>query len=238
MANAAIDVEAARELGITVCGTRSLVSPPAELTWALILAVTRNLCQEDRAVRDGGWQHTIGPELEGRTLGVIGLGRLGSRVATIGKAFGMHVLAWSQNLDPQAAAALGVEAAGKDELLAVADVVTLHLRLSPRSRGVIGAAELRTMRPTAYLINTSRGPLVDESALIDALRERRIAGAGLDVFDVEPLPVDHPLRSLPNVVLTPHIGYVTTGSYQRFYGDAVDDVAGWLEGAPVRVLNA
>lgn len=236
MANAAIDFEAARDLGITVCGTASPPGPPAELTWALILAVTRNVCREDQAVREGGWQHTIGPELAGRTLGVIGLGRLGSRVAAFAKAFDMRVLAWSANLDPAVAAAAGAEAVSKQTLLTDSDVVTLHLRLSDRTRGIIGAAELAAMRPTAYLVNTSRGPLVDEQALVAALRSERIAGAGLDVFDTEPLPVDHPLRSLPNVVVTPHLGYVSTGTYATYFREAVEDIAAWLEGAPVRVL--
>jgi len=236
MANAAIDMQAAKDLGITVCGTASPAAPPAELTWALILAVTRNVCREDQAVRAGGWQHTIGPELEGRTLGVIGLGRLGSRVAAFGKAFDMRVLAWSANLDPAVAAAAGAEAVSKQTLLEDSDVVTLHLRLSDRTRGIIGAADLATMRPTSYLVNTSRGPLIDEQALVEALRTGQIAGAGLDVFETEPLPVDHPLRGLTNVVLTPHLGYVSTGGFATYYREAVEDIAAWLEGSPVRVL--
>ncbi|MBA2730169.1 MAG: D-2-hydroxyacid dehydrogenase family protein [Euzebyaceae bacterium] len=236
MANTAIDMEAAKDLGITVCGTASPPGPPAELTWALILAITRNVCREDQAVRAGGWQHTIGPELEGRTLGVIGMGRLGSRVAAFGKAFGMRLLAWSTNLDPAAAAAVGAEAVSKQTLLADADVVTLHLRLSDRTRGIIGAADLATMRPTAYLVNTSRGPLIDEQALVQALRAGQIAGAGLDVFETEPLPLNHPLRCMPNVVVTPHLGYVSTGSYATYYREAVEDIAAWLAGSPVRVL--
>jgi phosphoglycerate dehydrogenase-like enzyme len=236
MANAAIDLQAARDLGITVCGTASPPAPPAELTWALILAITRNVCREDRAVRAGGWQHTIGPELAGRTLGVIGMGRLGSRVAAFGKAFGMRLLAWSANLDPAAAEAAGAEPVSKQELLGDSDVVTLHLRLSDRTRGIIAAPDFAMMRPTAYLVNTSRGPLVDEPALVEALRSGRIAGAGLDVFDTEPLPADHPLRSLPNVVVTPHLGYVSTGGYQTYFREAVEDIAAWLEGSPVRVL--
>jgi len=236
MANAAIDLQAARDLGITVCGTASPPAPPAELTWALILAITRNVCREDRAVRAGGWQHTIGPELAGRTLGVIGMGRLGSRVAAFGKAFGMRLLAWSANLDPAAAEAAGAEPVSKQELLGDSDVVTLHLRLSDRTRGIIGAADLATMRPTAYLVNTSRGPLIDEQALVQALRAGQIAGAGLDVFETEPLPLNHPLRCMPNVVVTPHLGYVSTGSYATYYREAVEDIAAWLAGSPVRVL--
>ena len=238
MANATIDMDAAREHGVTVCGTGGLASPTAELAWGLILAVTRHIGAEDRAVREGGWQHTIGPELAGRTLGVVGLGRLGSRVARIAQAFEMRVIAWSENLTPEAARAAGAEYVGKEELLARADVVTIHLRLGDRTRGLIGARELGLMKPGAVLVNTSRGPIVDEEALLEALGDGTIAGAGLDVFDVEPLPRDHPLRSAPNTVLTPHIGYVSTGSYEVFYREAVEDVAAFLRGRPVRVLNA
>jgi phosphoglycerate dehydrogenase-like enzyme len=236
MANASIDLEAARELGITVCGTGGLASPTAELTWALILGLTRRVHEEDRAIREGRWQHTIGPELAGRTLGIIGLGRLGTRVAGIARAFEMEVLAWSQNLDPAHAEAVGVQAVARDELLSRADVVTIHLRLSERTRGLIGAAELALMRPTAYLVNTSRGPIVDEAALVAALRSGALAGAALDVYDTEPLPADHPLRSTPNTLLTPHIGYVSTGSYEIYYRDAVEDIAAFLHGESVRVL--
>jgi phosphoglycerate dehydrogenase-like enzyme len=236
--NVAIDVAAAGELGILVCGTDSLVSPTAELTWGLLLALARHIPFEDRALRGGGWQTTIGPELEGRTLGVIGLGRLGSRVATVARAFGMDVIAWSANLRAADAAALGVRAVALSELLETADVVTIHTRLSERTRGLIGAAELAAMRPDALLVNTSRGPIVDEDALVAALHAGQIAGAALDVFDVEPLPVDHPLRTAPNTVLTPHLGYVSTGSYRVFYGGAVEAIAAWRAGAPVRVLHA
>lgn len=235
-ANTAIDLEAARELGVTVSGTGGLAAPTYELTWALILAVTRSVPAEDRRVRDGGWQQAIGPELAGRTLGVIGLGRLGSRVAALGRAFEMDVVAWSQNLDPEAARAQGVVPVTKEELLARADVVTIHLRLSERSRGLIGAAELATMKPTAYLVNTSRGPIVDQDALLEALHAGTIAGAGLDVFDLEPLPADHPLREAPRTVLTPHIGYVSLGNYEVFFRDAVEDVAAYLRGKPIRTL--
>jgi phosphoglycerate dehydrogenase-like enzyme len=236
-ANAAIDMDAARELGIVVAGTGALASPTVELTWALILAVCRNVCAEDRRMREGGWQHTIGLELEGRTLGVAGLGRLGSRVAAIGRAFGMEAIAWSQNLRREVAAAQGVEAVGKEELFRQADVVTIHLKLSERSRAVVGAAELAAMKPTAYLVNTSRGPIVDEAALVQALRARSIAGAALDVYDVEPLPADHPLRTLPNTVLTPHLGYVSRGNYELFFRGAVECIAGHLRGEPVGVLS-
>lgn len=237
MKNAAIDVAAARERGVLVSGTRSRQEAPAELTWALVLAVTRNLVAEDAAVRAGGWQTTIGPELSGRTLGVLGLGRLGSRVAGYGRAFGMKVLGWSANLDPKHARELGVEPVALDDLLRRADVVTVHLMLSDRTRGLIGARELALIGPDGYLVNTSRGPIVAEPALVDALYAGTIAGAGLDVFDVEPLPAGHPLRTAPRTVLAPHLGYVSTDTYRTFFADAVEDVAGWLAGTPVRVLS-
>jgi phosphoglycerate dehydrogenase-like enzyme len=237
MANAAIDMDATRDLGITVSGTGIPVHPTSELTWGLILAVTRNITVEDARMREGGWQHTIGMELGGRTLGVVGLGRQGSRVAAIGKAFEMEVVAWSQNLDPEHARSQGVEPVTKEQLLERSDVVTLHLRLSDRTRGIIGATDLARMKHTAFLINTSRGPLVDEAALLGALDKGVIAGAGLDVYDTEPLPPGHALRSAPNTVLTPHIGYVSEGSYEVFYRDAVEDIAGFLDGSPPRVLN-
>jgi phosphoglycerate dehydrogenase-like enzyme len=237
MANAAIDVAAAAELGIVVSGTGGLASPTAELTWGLIIALTRNLPAEDANIRRGGWQSTIGPELAGKTLGVIGLGNLGRRVAVVGRAFGMDVMAWSQNLTAPDAERVGATLVGKDELLARSDVVTIHLKLSERTRGLIGREELALMRPTSYLINTSRGPIVDEAALVDALTSRRIAGAGLDVFDVEPLAPEHPLRTLPNTIVTPHIGYVTTGTYEVFYGQALADIEAYLAGEPIRVLK-
>jgi phosphoglycerate dehydrogenase-like enzyme len=237
MANASMDLDAARQAGITVCGTGSLPFATAELTWGLIIALARHIPAEDARVRAGGWQRTLGTDLAGRTLGVVGLGRLGSRVATIGRAFAMDVVAWSQNLDPAHAASLGAVAVTRDELLARADVVTIHLKLSERSRGLIGAAELARMKPTALLVNTSRGPIVDEAALLDALHAGTIGGAGLDVFDAEPLPPDHPLRRAPNTVLTPHVGYVTDGGYAVYYGEAVEDIEAFLRGAPVRVLT-
>jgi phosphoglycerate dehydrogenase-like enzyme len=237
MANASIDLGAARSCGVVVAGTGGLTSSTVELTWALILAVARGVCAEDARIRAGGWQHTLGFELAGRTLGVVGLGRLGSRVAAIGQAFEMSVIAWSQNLDPARAAEVRVEAVGKPELFSRADVVSIHVRLSPRTRGLVGAAELAEMRPSAVLVNTSRGPIVEESALLAALEAGTIAGAGLDVFDVEPLPIDHPLRTAPNTVLTPHLGYVSRGSYEIYYRDAVEDIAAWWRGTPVRVLN-
>jgi phosphoglycerate dehydrogenase-like enzyme len=228
MGNAAIDTEAARELGITVAGTGGTPTHTAELTWGLILALARQIPREDAGVRAGGWQQTVGFELAGRTLGVIGLGRLGTQVARIGEAFGMDVIAWSQNMDT---------ALTKAELLGRSDVVTIHVRLSERTRGLIGAQELALMKPTAYLVNTSRGPIVDEGALLAALANGQIAGAGIDVYDTEPLPADHPLRSAPNTVLTPHIGYVTDASYARFFQDAVEDIAAWQRGEPLRVIN-
>lgn len=236
MWNAAIDVDAARARGIEVCGTGGVPHSTAELTWALILACARQLPAEDALLRSGGWQSTVGTDLEGRTLGVIGLGRLGSRVATIGQAFGMQVIAWSSNLDRQRAGSLGVTPVGKDELLRRSDIVSLHLKLSDRSRHTLTEPDLRSMKPTAYLINTARGPLVDEAALLRALREGWIAGAGLDVYDVEPLAVDHPLRTVRNTVLTPHLGYVTADTYRRFFADAVDDILAWRAGSPVRRL--
>jgi phosphoglycerate dehydrogenase-like enzyme len=235
--NAAIDMAAARELGIVVSGTGGPRASTMELTWALLLAVSRHVVAEDRAIREGGWQHTIGPELAGRTLGLVGLGKIGSRMAAIANAFEMRVLAWSQNLTPGRAEAAGAEAVSKERLLAESDFVSIHVVLSKRTRGLLGAEELALMKPTAYLVNTSRGPIVDEQALLAALRDGTIAGAGLDVFNIEPLPRDHPFRSAPNTVLTPHIGYVATGVYESWYREVVEDIAGFLRGEPVRVLN-
>ncbi|MGY2065653.1 D-2-hydroxyacid dehydrogenase family protein [Blastococcus sp. SYSU DS0619] len=237
MRNKSIDVEAAAEFGVTVCGTGSGATATVELTWALILATVRHLPQEDASMRAGGWQTTIGGDLAGGTLGVIGLGRLGSQVARVGAAFGMDVVAWSQNLTDERAAEVGARRVEKDELFATADVVTIHLLLSKRTRGLVGADDLALMKHSAVLVNTSRGPIVDEAALIDVLRRGAIAGAGLDVYDSEPLPRDHPLRELRRAVLTPHLGYVTRGTYQVFYGEAVEDVAAFLSGAPIRVIS-
>jgi phosphoglycerate dehydrogenase-like enzyme len=236
-ANAAIDVQAARANGVVVCGTGGAYPAPAELTWSLIHALTRNIVEEDDALRRGRWQTTIGTELSGRTLGIVGLGRIGQRVARVAHAFDMEVLAWSENLTLEQAVAGGARLVGKDELLATSDIVTIHLQLSHRTTGLIGDRELSLMRPSAYLVNTARGPIVDESALVNALRSGSIAGAGLDVFDQEPLPADHPLRALPHTVLTPHIGYVTRDLYAIFYGDVVDDIDSWLSGTPVRVVT-
>jgi phosphoglycerate dehydrogenase-like enzyme len=235
--NAAIDVAAAREHGITVCGTRSLPTPTAELTWGLILALARHIPAEDRALREGRWQTTLGSGLHGKTLGVVGLGNLGGQVARIGRAFGMDVLSWSQNLTAERAAEAGATLVPRDELLARADVVTVHLVLSDRTRGLIGARELALMRPTATLVNTSRGPIVDERALTAALEARAIAGAAVDVYDAEPLAADHPFRRLDNLLLTPHIGYVTREGDALFYGDAADDIHAYLGGTPVRVIE-
>jgi len=236
MRNAAIEIEAARACGITVCGTSGSTNAVPELTIGMMIALTRNFAQEDAAVRAGGWQHTIGPGLSGATLGVLGLGRLGVPVARLAQAFGMVVTAWSPNLTAERAAPHGVRAVSKQQLFAESDVITIHMPLSERSRGLVGAAELAAMKPTAYLINTSRGPIVDEAALIDALHSDRIAGAGLDVYDTEPLPADHPLRSLPNTLLLPHIGYVTTDGYRGWFTQVVEDIVTWTRGEPVRVL--
>jgi len=235
--NAAIDVHAASARGIVVSGTSTLSAPPVELTWGLILSLARHIPRESAAMRTGSWQTTIGMGLHGKTLGVVGLGRLGSDVATIGRAFGMNVIAWSQNLTREVTDPLGVELVSKDSLFQRADVVTVHLVLSERTRGVVGEQELRLMKRTALLVNTARGPIVDEQALVHALRHSVIAGAALDVFDEEPLPVNHPLRRLENALLTPHLGYVTTENYRLAYGEAVDDIRAFLAGTPVRVIG-
>lgn len=238
MVNASIDLEAAVRQGIVVCGTGGSGNAMPELTIGMMIALTRNFAQEDAAVRAGGWQHTIGPGLSGATLGVVGLGRLGVPVARLAQAFGTTVVAWSPNLTQDRATPHGVRAVSKRELFSTADVITIHMPLSEVSRGLVGAADLALMKPSAYLINTSRGPIVDEAALIEALRAERIAGAGLDVYDIEPLPVHHPLRSTPNTLLLPHIGYVTSDNYRTFYGHAVEDIVAFAAGTPVRVLSA
>ncbi|MFC9384994.1 D-2-hydroxyacid dehydrogenase family protein [Streptomyces venezuelae] len=238
MRNASVDVAAARARGVTVCGTASSSEPPTELTWALLLGLARHVPAEARALREGGsWQSTVGADLAGRTLGLVGLGKIGGRVARIGLAFGMDVHAWSPHLTEERAAEHGVRLAkDRRELLADSDFVSLHMVLSDRTRGLIGEPELRAMRPHAYLVNTSRAGLVDGAALLRALREGWIAGAGLDVFDTEPLPADDPLRSLPNVLALPHLGYVTKGNYARYFGQAVENIEAYLAGAPVREL--
>lgn len=226
--NASIDLEAAHERDIAVAHTGYISNPTVELTWALILSGARDIVQEANSVRGGGWQTSVGRDLEGTTLGVLGLGNIGSRVAQIARAFGMHVIAWSEHLDEQRAAAAGALLVTREDLFRQSDILTIHLVLSERTRGLIGEAELALMKPSARLINTSRGPIVDEPALIAALRERRIAGATLDVFDVEPLPAGHPFRTLDNVLCTPHIGYVTRREYEIFYRDSVENIVAWL----------
>jgi phosphoglycerate dehydrogenase-like enzyme len=236
--NASIDLAAATEGGCTVCGTGYSANGAAELTWALIMAAARNLPAECASIRKGQWQVSVGENLEGKTIGIVGLGRIGSTIAKYARAFGMSVIAWSQNLTGEAAQQRGAGLVTKEELFREADFVSVHLILSGRTRGIIGAPELKLMKPTAYFVNTSRGPLVDENALIAALKTREIAGAALDVFDVEPLPESHPFRSLDNVIATGHIGFVTQESYTKFYGDTVDNILAWLDGKPLRVMNA
>jgi phosphoglycerate dehydrogenase-like enzyme len=227
--NISIDMAAASERGILVANTGYRSTPTIELTWALILASARHLVGESNSIRAGGWQTSIGHELDGRVLGVLGLGNVGGQVARIGRAFGMKIIAWSQNLTAEAAAAAGAELVTKDELFRRPDVVTIHLILSERNRGLVGAAELALMKPTARLVNTSRGPIVDEQALIEALRARAIAGAAVDVFDTEPLPEKHPFRSIENLLATPHIGFVAEDLYRTFYGDAAAAIGAWIE---------
>jgi phosphoglycerate dehydrogenase-like enzyme len=228
--NASIDVAAAEERGVQVVHTGYTSVPTIELTWALILAGARHLIDENASLRGGGWQRHIGEDLGGKTLGLLGLGNIGSAVARIGKAFGMNVIAWSQNLTAERASEVGVELVAKDKLFRQADIVSIHLVLSGRTRGLVGAAELALMKPTARLVNTSRGPIVVESDLLEALRTSKIAGAAVDVFDQEPLPLDHPFRSQPNLLATPHIGYVSRGLYERFYEDTVNNIVKWLDG--------
>jgi phosphoglycerate dehydrogenase-like enzyme len=227
--NASIDLPAAAERGITIAHTGYASAPTIELTWALILASARHISSEAASVRAGGWQHTLGDDLEGKTLGILGLGNVGSGVAKVGRAFGMNVIAWSQNLTYDVAAAAGARLVSKEELLRTADVISIHMVLSTRTTGLIGAAELALMKPSARLINTSRGPLVVEAALLDALGNRRIAGAAIDVFDIEPPPLDHPYRRVENLLATPHIGYGTRGLYERFYRDTVANISAWLD---------
>jgi len=238
MRNAAIDLAAAGERGITVCGTGTVGNPTAGLAIGLMLELTRRIGFENARMKTGAaWQTTLGQDVAGKTLGIIGLGKLGTKVATIARALDMRVIAWSHNLTEAACTAAGVTYASKDELLATADLVTIHVVLSARTRGLISGDDLRKMKPTAYLINTARGPIVDEAALIETLTSRTIAGAGLDVFDREPLPLDHPFRRLDNVVLTPHLGYVTEENYRRYYSEMVENIAAWLDGQPIRQLG-
>jgi phosphoglycerate dehydrogenase-like enzyme len=237
--NNSFDVKACAERGIAVCGTGSVGSPTTGIAFGLILELTRRIGFENARLRAGeAWQVTIGRDLEGLTLGILGLGRLGQRSATVGKAFGMNTIAWSQNLTAEKAEAGGAHLVSKEDLFRKADIVTIHLVLSDRSRGLVGAQELGLMKKTSYLINTSRGPIVDEKSLIAALQAKSIAGAGLDVFDVEPLPLDHPFRKLDNVVTTPHLGYVSEQNYRKYFPDIVEDIRAWLDGKPVRVIEA
>ncbi|HSA81005.1 MAG TPA: D-2-hydroxyacid dehydrogenase family protein [Geminicoccaceae bacterium] len=238
MRNDAIDLGAAARLGVTVCGTASPGHATAELAFGLILALARGLTTEAGSLRAGGWQAGLGRDLRGAVLGILGLGRLGSQVAGFGKAFGMDLIAWSQNLTEARAAEVGVRRVAQDTLFAASDFVTIHLRLSDRTRGLVGARELGLMKPDSYLVNTSRGPIVDEEALIEALEQGRIGGAALDVFDIEPLPPDHRLRRVPNLLLTPHIGYVTREAYRVFYGEMADVARAFLEGRPRNLLSS
>jgi phosphoglycerate dehydrogenase-like enzyme len=240
MVNRALDLDAAKARNITVCGTPGFGNPTTGIAWGLILELTRRIGSENARLKSGAlWQSVVGLDVEGLTLGVIGLGKLALRVAEVGRAFRMKVVAWSQNITPERAQAAGVEyAASKEDLLKVSDIVSIHIPLTPKSRGLIGARELGLMKPSALLINTSRGPIVEEAALLAALREKKIAGAGCDVYDIEPLPLDHPLRKLDNVVLTPHLGYVSQQNYRAYFAGVVDDIRGFLDGKPVRVVTA
>ena len=235
--NAAIDMAAARELGITVCGTRSPGHAASELAFGLILALARQITEEDRQMRSGGWQSTIGSDLHGQTLGILGLGRHGANLARYGQAFGMRVIAWSQNLTREHCQELGVEYADKMGLFRESDFITIHLKVGQRNRGLVGGEEFSLMKPSAYIVNTSRGPIVEEQALLKALQGGVIAGAGIDVYDREPLPADHPLRSAPGAILTSHVGYVTRQTYDVFYSETVECIEAYLDGEPVRVLN-
>ena len=237
MRNAAIDLEACAERGITVLGTGGSAQATPELAWGMMLSLARNIHIENARMREGKWITTLGLDLQGKTLGILGLGRLGTKMAQIAKAFDMNVIAWSQNLTDARAAEAGAVRVDKAELFARADFITIHYKLGERSRGLVGAAELAQMKPTAYLVNTSRGPIVDTPALIAALTEGRIAGAGVDVYDAEPLPPDHPIRACPRTLLTPHLGYVTDGTYRAFYGEIVDSLESGLAGDPIRVLS-
>jgi D-3-phosphoglycerate dehydrogenase len=237
--NNSFDVKACAERGVTVCGTGAAGSPTTGITFGLMLELTRRIGFENGRLKTGApWQTTIGRDLEGLTLGILGLGKLGQRSAAVGKAFGMKAIAWSQNLTEEKARAAGADYVSKDDLFRNADFVTIHLVLSDRSRGLVAAKELGLMKKSAYLINTSRGPIVDEKALIAVLNSKSIAGAGLDVFAVEPLPLDHPFRKMDNVVITPHLGYVSEQNYRKYFPDIVEDIRAWLDGKPVRVIEA
>jgi len=238
MRNASIDLASAKARGIVVCGTPAFGNATAAIAVGLMLELARRIGYENLRLKSGAvWQSTIGLDLEGSTLALLGLGKLGTRVAEIGRAFKMHVIAWSQNLTPERCQEAGAEYVSGDELFRRADFLSIHVQLSPRTRGLIGASQIALMKKSSYLINTSRGPIVDEGALLAALREKHIAGAGLDVFDVEPLPLDHPLRKLDNVVLTPHLGYVASQNYRVYFDGMVEDIRAFLDGKPVRVLT-
>jgi phosphoglycerate dehydrogenase-like enzyme len=238
MRNASIDLEAAKARGIVVCGTPAFGNATAAIATGLMLELARRIGYENTRLKSGAaWQSTIGLDLEGLTLALLGLGKLGTRMAEIGRAFKMHVIAWSQNLTPEKCREAGAEYVSSDELFRRADFLSVHVQLSQRTRGLIGASRIALMKTSAYLINTSRGPIVDEGALLAALRDKRIGGAGLDVFNIEPLPLDHPLRKLDNVVLTPHLGYVASQNYRAFFGGMVEDIRAFLDGKPVRVLS-
>lgn len=234
--NRSIDAAACAEKGIVFCGTPSYGDPTVDITWGLIIGLMRDLPRQEASLRKGLWQTSVGWGLEGRTLGVVGLGKLGGRVAKVGQAFGMKVIAWSQNLTEERAAEIGATRVDKATLFEQADVVTLHLILSDRSRGIVGAEDLARMKRSAFIVNTSRGPLIDQAALIAALEEGRIAGAGIDVFDTEPLPIDHPLLAAPHTFLTPHLGYVTQQNYRAYYEGCVEAIEAFNAGAPVRVI--
>jgi phosphoglycerate dehydrogenase-like enzyme len=237
MRNRALDLDAAAGLGVLVCGTQGLQWAAPELTWALILALARDIPRADASMRAGRWEPTVGIDLHGATLGMVGLGRLGGQVASVALAFGMSLIAWSPHLTAERAAAHGAALVGKRELFERSDVVSVHMILADSTRGLVGAAEIAAMKRSAVLVNTSRGPLVDQDALLSALADGRIAGAGLDVYDQEPLPAGHPLRSAPRAILTPHLGYVTAGTFASFYREAARDVRAYLDGSPVRVIN-
>jgi phosphoglycerate dehydrogenase-like enzyme len=236
MRNAAIDMEVLKARGIPLLGTSGSIQATPELAWGLMLALARHIHVEDARMRGGGWITTLGTDLQGKTLGILGLGRIGRIMAGIGRAFEMRPIAWSANLTADSAAEAGVERVEKDELFRQADFLTIHYKLGDRSRGLVGARELGLMKPTAYLVNTSRGPIIDTEALIAALEAGQIAGAGIDVYDAEPLSADHPLRSCPRTLLTPHLGYVTDGTYKLFYGQMVECLESWFAGKPIRVL--
>ena len=235
--NASFDLPAATELGIVACGTGGAGEGPTELTWGLIISLLRQIPLEDREARNGKWGSVVGMGLKGKTLGLVGLGHIGSLVARVGDAFDMNLISWSQNLTAERAAECRANLVDKDALFRESDIVSIHLRLSDRTRGLVGAHEIGLMKPTAYLINISRGPIVEEAALVRALENRAIAGAGLDTFDVEPLPPDHPFLKLSNTVITPHVGYVTQESYSAFYNGVIEDIRGFAAGEPIRVLN-